>query len=914
MVWPKASDGFMCAMLFALDHFIHSSYVDHSHLILHSITKDNMKTYAKCIVCLNGPYLLSVYYHHLRAVHSWSEEDVEQEKIRIKQSRFPERDKIQCSFCSRVYFSLYSLRAHMEKSHAEQLIEHGEKGRFKVTCPGCHQVFRTGHELTQHCAETHNGENGQDFSIIEGNFANQKEFSEWLTSVECLTKVRFTRRFSRTSPTGRNHVFLCSHARGKGDVVDPKTMRQRFSISKRVHSHCPAFIKVVENLEGDSQGVQYVACLGHLGHKVGDALLKSGKYNHRIHYNHRKHKEALQYYEGHQDMIIEISNNTWAVVSEDGQEHNVVVGDPCHCEAETGSHCDRCGACAYQMKCDCVVTNYNGVPCVHCHAVATFSVKARELIPVVKHRFAASCSTTPQTSRNGQMSEESNATHFDPGISEEMNTSQELSSGLSSNECSNEPSQFSKTTVPPRDMTKIKKEAEMEYKQFQEVVQRLNHLSKACMQSNLPHVIREIRTTIESKLSKILSDKDMSALTSSKNRLRSVKPDLRELSHFRDLESSSSAVCASSVPSLQSSYKCEPVAEKNVTGTSKSPEEEHVLSRLAGFAAAVEASRRVRMVSPMRIVSPGTAPQVDEVGVAEHDYAGRTIKREHHDKGGRPCLSKFREEPSIPKRPIAKAKKPGQVLKRVFVKRGSEWVLKKVVVRSNTSNNSATAQLPLSSCQDHETRNDFEPDQSPPIKASKIVKSEVFHAGGVPSASTSSENQTLGTTSTDEEQSGSQSVSTKLQKIVERVVDSDNKPIYAEIKRKQLVQRMPPFKPLRPSSSKISQISEMIRKGIPSGAVPKLDGSRLRTEQLCLMCGKAKMSDSCEQRVTWLCCSNSSKCRARAHKQCLRGARLKCFVCHVGSWTHFNNSDEAAQTATQKQCDGRTPALTVVNS
>ncbi|KAK6026846.1 zinc finger, C2H2 type, partial [Ostertagia ostertagi] len=254
---------------------------------------------------------------------------MEKEKFRIREAKFPEKDKFQCSFCSKVYFTLHGLRTHMEKAHKEHMEDYDEKPRATVTCPLCHELFRTGYELSSHCNEAHNGENDQDFSIIEGVFASEEEFNGWMDSVECLTKVRFMKRTSRACRNGRNHLFVCEHARGKGDVVDPKEMQQRFSKSKRVHSHCPAFVKIVENHEDGSNELRYVACLGHLGHKIGHESLKPEKYTHKHFNNHQKHKEALRYYGDKQDMIVEFSDNTWVVVAEGGEEHCVSVGSPC---------------------------------------------------------------------------------------------------------------------------------------------------------------------------------------------------------------------------------------------------------------------------------------------------------------------------------------------------------------------------------------------------------------------------------------------------------------------------------------------------------------------------------------------------------------------------------------------------------
>lgn len=127
----------------------------------------------------------------------------------------------------------------------------------------------------------------------------------------------FTKRTSRLCKDGRNHIFVCKHARGKGADVDPLEVKQRFKKSDRVHSHCPAFIRVsifavrnegrsslargnneflqvIENMDGS---VSYRGCLGHLGHKVGIIKpVRTARQKFRRWQTHRRHKDALLYY------------------------------------------------------------------------------------------------------------------------------------------------------------------------------------------------------------------------------------------------------------------------------------------------------------------------------------------------------------------------------------------------------------------------------------------------------------------------------------------------------------------------------------------------------------------------------------------------------------------------------------------
>ncbi|VDM69334.1 unnamed protein product [Strongylus vulgaris] len=199
------------------------------------------RTRARCPVCQRGPYQLGNLYDHLRFVHWWKKDKVDELKIKIKNTKFEGRQSVECE-CGKIYFSVHGLRVHREKQHGQ--VVHHSSNYFPVTCPACLKVFRTGEELAMHCNEMHRQQGGQDFAMIQGTFPSHEEFEAWIDSVEKLTKVGFTKRTSRMCKDGRNHIFVCRHARGKGAEVDPKEMKQRFKKSDRVYSHCPAFIRV----------------------------------------------------------------------------------------------------------------------------------------------------------------------------------------------------------------------------------------------------------------------------------------------------------------------------------------------------------------------------------------------------------------------------------------------------------------------------------------------------------------------------------------------------------------------------------------------------------------------------------------------------------------------------------------------
>ncbi|RCN25160.1 hypothetical protein ANCCAN_29129 [Ancylostoma caninum] len=64
---------------------------------------------------------------------------------------------------------------------------------------------------------------------------------------------------------------------------------------------------------------------------------------------------------------------------------------------QDNSHCERCGACSFQIMCDCPDSLHPGIACVHCHAVCTFAEGARELVKKVRHRLAVPASVPDAT-------------------------------------------------------------------------------------------------------------------------------------------------------------------------------------------------------------------------------------------------------------------------------------------------------------------------------------------------------------------------------------------------------------------------------------------------------------------------------------------------------------------------------------
>ncbi|KAL6729984.1 hypothetical protein Aduo_000990 [Ancylostoma duodenale] len=86
-----------------------------------------------------------------------------------------------------------------------------------------------------------------------------------------LNELRqFAKRTSRLHKDGREHFYMCAFTRGDEEELDPQKKREIYKISQRVHSYCPAFLKVQECSDGK---VCYWGCTGHLGHVTATPTL-----------------------------------------------------------------------------------------------------------------------------------------------------------------------------------------------------------------------------------------------------------------------------------------------------------------------------------------------------------------------------------------------------------------------------------------------------------------------------------------------------------------------------------------------------------------------------------------------------------------------------------------------------------------
>ncbi|EYC21780.1 hypothetical protein Y032_0018g3529 [Ancylostoma ceylanicum] len=221
-----------------------------------------------CCVCGHGPHRLNYLYDHLRKQHKWDEKQIEQKKIE-HQKRNAEKENYRCSICVKILGSIRSLKRHMEEIHA---ISELDIERGLVTCPSCGRKFAKNSDLARHCREQHSGGgNGQDYETIKGEFTSMQEFESWKESLEASATTTFAKRSSKHSKHGRKHYYICKYARRASADIHAEEYIDAYGRTKRVHHHCPAFLKVLERDDGT---VHYEACVGHLGHAVNPAFFR----------------------------------------------------------------------------------------------------------------------------------------------------------------------------------------------------------------------------------------------------------------------------------------------------------------------------------------------------------------------------------------------------------------------------------------------------------------------------------------------------------------------------------------------------------------------------------------------------------------------------------------------------------------
>ncbi|KAL6740318.1 hypothetical protein Aduo_013685 [Ancylostoma duodenale] len=220
-----------------------------------------MRTTDSCCVCGHGPLRLSHLYDHLLKQHKWDEGQIDLKKVEYNQKKNAGKEAHKCGICGRIYRTNGILRRHRQEAHAVK-VPSGDVGC--VICPKCGLKFSSNFDLALHCSEHHYDQiNGQDYAIISGEFASKREFELWKESLEASTSTVFSKRSSNPFKGGRKHYYMCEHARGVGADENSEGLRKMNGRSKRIQSHCPAFLKVSEYENGT---VQYEGCVGHIGH------------------------------------------------------------------------------------------------------------------------------------------------------------------------------------------------------------------------------------------------------------------------------------------------------------------------------------------------------------------------------------------------------------------------------------------------------------------------------------------------------------------------------------------------------------------------------------------------------------------------------------------------------------------------
>ncbi|WKY02788.1 hypothetical protein Q1695_016231 [Nippostrongylus brasiliensis] len=225
------------------------------------------RTKEPCSVC-GQLFDLGDLYKHLRRVHFWTEQQLAEEKTRIRMKKigkgFP------CDICHKTYKSRGCVRHH-------RMQEHGLTSRAEfIFCPECSQGFGSHLELARHCDQVHYQEgSSQEFTTISGQFDSFASFETWKNSLGKTHTTNFVKRKTeRMTADGRRHFYICKHKRLKSSQSEQSTDEIENNNEKNKQYRCPAFLKVLEMSDGS---VTYEGCLGHLGHKVSAADLRLPK-------------------------------------------------------------------------------------------------------------------------------------------------------------------------------------------------------------------------------------------------------------------------------------------------------------------------------------------------------------------------------------------------------------------------------------------------------------------------------------------------------------------------------------------------------------------------------------------------------------------------------------------------------------
>ncbi|KAK5971360.1 hypothetical protein GCK32_011225 [Trichostrongylus colubriformis] len=116
-----------------------------------------------CPVCDCGPMSMAHMYQHLRRAHNWTDEQIREEEMSIKEKKLSEQRQYKCESCDRTFYNDQSWRLHWKRAHGGMKRISG----LYVVCPGCQQKFSDNAELVKHWREEHEQEADQS---VDPNF------------------------------------------------------------------------------------------------------------------------------------------------------------------------------------------------------------------------------------------------------------------------------------------------------------------------------------------------------------------------------------------------------------------------------------------------------------------------------------------------------------------------------------------------------------------------------------------------------------------------------------------------------------------------------------------------------------------------------------------------------------------------
>ncbi|RCN40507.1 zinc finger, C2H2 type, partial [Ancylostoma caninum] len=111
-----------------------------------------MRSIHPCPVCGSKPMKLNHLYEHLRLLHQFSKEQIEEEKLRFRRLKHEGKAQHICNWCNIEYASYNGLKYHLKQSH--QALPPLTEGA--MNCPAYNQHFHDVEQLAGRCTAEHN--------------------------------------------------------------------------------------------------------------------------------------------------------------------------------------------------------------------------------------------------------------------------------------------------------------------------------------------------------------------------------------------------------------------------------------------------------------------------------------------------------------------------------------------------------------------------------------------------------------------------------------------------------------------------------------------------------------------------------------------------------------------------------------